>query len=72
MEEDKVESKEQEKITTLSQVYTFYDHDTALTVKILSGIYSSSRTIQNNEQFMHSHLLSDKAKNANISEQEKC
>ena len=69
MEEDKVKSKEQEKITSPSQVYTFYDHDTALTIKVLSGIYSSSRTNQDNEQFMHSHLLSDKKKNANISEQ---
>ena len=48
----------------------FCDNDTTLTVKVLSGVYSSSRTHRDNEQFMQSHLLSDKEKNANISEKD--
>ena len=49
MEEDKVESKEQEKIATPSQVDNFCDNGTALIVKVLTGVYSSSRTHQDNE-----------------------
>ena len=69
MEEDKVKSKEQEKVATPPRADNFCDIDTALTVEVLSGVYSSSRTHHDNEHFMHSHLLSDKEKNANISEQ---
>ena len=68
-EVDKVERKEQEKVATPSQVDDFCDNGTALTVKVLLGVYSGSRTHQDNEQFIHSHLLLDKEKNANISEQ---
>ena len=69
MEVDKVESKEHENVSTPPQVNFSCDNDTALTVNLLSGDYSSSRTHQNDEQFIHRHLLSDKDKNTHISEQ---
>ena len=68
-EVDKIKRKEQDKVATTSQVDNFCDNGTALIVKVLLGVYSSSRTHQDNQQFIHNHLLSDKEKNANISEQ---